>query len=314
MYRQNEIFRKLGGGTFDKLTAELSSDPAMLVWLDVSSNQRQSPNENFARELMERFTMGIGNYSQRDVKEAARAFTGWSLSYPQGAFQFDTWAHDFGEKTLLGQRGDLGAADVVRIVTHTAAAARWIPSRMWSFLAYPVEPNAPVVTELSQSFGADLNLTGLLRSILLHPNFASATAQQGLVKQPIEWVAGLMRGLNLHTKTFEKQGGAGYILDVLSNLGQIPFNPPTVGGWGNNQYWLSSASSLAQLNFAQTITQVADLSVVDEASGSSRVDALGSLLGIDSWSPKTNAILQHVRDDLDKLVPLALTAPESIAN
>src|SRR5487761_2621139 len=123
-----------------------------------------------------------------------------------------------------------------------------------------------------------------------------------------------MRSLKLHTKTLHKQGGAGYLLGVLSNLGQIPFNPPTVGGWGNNQYWLSSASSLAQLNFAQTITQVADLSVVDEASGTSRVDALGSLLGIDSWSPKTNAILQHVRDDMNKLVPLALTAPESIAN
>jgi uncharacterized protein (DUF1800 family) len=157
-------------------------------------------------------------------------------------------------------------------------------------------------------------MTGLLRSIFLHPNFVSLTAQQGLVKQPIEWVAGILRALNLHSKTFEKQGGDGYLLGVLTDLGQIPFNPPTVGGWGNNQYWLSSASSLAQLNFAQTVTQVADLSVVDEASGPSRVDALGSLLGIDSWSPKTNAILQHVRDDLTKLVPLALTAPETIAN
>ena len=314
MYHQNEIFRKLGGGAFDTLTAELTSDPAMLVWLDVSSNQRQSPNENFARELMERFTMGIGNYSQRDVKEAARAFTGWSLSYPKGVFEFDTYAHDFGEKTFLGHRGDLGGADVVRIVTHTAAASRWIPSRMWSFLAYPVGPGSPVVGELARSFSTDLNMTGLLRSILLHPNFSSPTARTGLVKQPIEWVAGLLRALNLHSKTFEKHGGAGYLLGVLSNLGQIPFNPPTVGGWGNNQYWLSSASSLAQLNFAQTITQVADLSVVDEASGTSRVDALGSLLGIDSWSPKTNAILQHVRDDLNKLVPLALTAPETLAN
>ena len=314
MHRQNEIFRKLGGGRFDELTAELTSDPAMLIWLDLSSNQRQSPNENFARELMERFTMGIGNFSQRDVKEAARAFTGWSLSYPRGTFEFSTWGHDFGEKTLLGHRGNLSGADVVRIVTHTPAAARWIPARMWSFLAYPIGPKYFVVDDLAPAFGKDLNMTGLLRSIFMHPEFISATSRQGLVKQPIEWVAGIMRSLKLHTKTFHKQGGAGYLLDVLSNLGQIPFNPPTVGGWGSNQYWLSSASSLTQLNFAETITQVADLSVVEEASGSSRVEALGSLLGIDSWSPRTNAILQHVRDDLNKLVPLALTAPETIAN
>src|SRR5487761_2263761 len=97
-----------------------------------------------------------------------------------------------------------------------------------------------------------------------------------------------MRSLKLHTKTLHKQGGAGYLLDVLSNLGQIPFNPPTVGGWGNNQFWLSSASSLAQLNFAQTVIQVADLSPIEEASGPSRVDALAELFGISNWSPRSN--------------------------
>lgn len=314
MYRQNEIFRKLGPGPFDQLTAALSIDPAMLVWLDLSSNQRHSPNENFARELMERFTMGIGHYSQRDVQEAARALTGWSLSYPGGRFEFDTWSHDFGEKTFLGHRGNLDGDDVVRIVTHSTAAARWVPSRMWSFLAYPVGTRDAVVTDLAPSFGADLNMTGLLRSTFTHPQFASTTARQGLVKQPIEWVAGIMRALDLRAKSFKKQGGADYLLSVLSNLGQIPFNPPTVGGWGNNQFWLSSASSLAQLNFAQTVTQVADLSAIEEASGSSRVDSLANLLSIDSWSTRTNAILQHVRDDINKLVPLALTAPENITN
>jgi uncharacterized protein (DUF1800 family) len=286
----------------------------MLTWLDLSSNQRQSPNENFGRELMERFTMGIGNYSQRDVREASRALTGWSLSYPGGRFQFNTWAHDFGEKTLLGYRGNLAGQDVIRIVTHTEASTRWIPARMWSFLAYPVSPNDPVVRDLAPGYASDLNMTSLLRAILMHPNFTSTGAQQGLVKQPIEWVAGIMRGLNLRTESFKKQGGASYLLWVLTNLGQIPFNPPTVGGWGTNQYWLSTAASLAQLNFVQTVTQVANLSVIEETAGTSRVATLGDMLGIQTWTPRTNALLQHVRDDFTQLVPLALTSPEIITN
>jgi uncharacterized protein (DUF1800 family) len=100
----------------------------------------------------------------------------------------------------------------------------------------------------------------------------------------------------------------------MNNLGQIPFNPPTVGGWGNNQFWLSSASSLAQLDFAQNIIEVADLSPVEEAAGADRVDALGELLAIDSWSPQSRAVLQRTRDNVPKLVALALTAPETISN
>jgi uncharacterized protein (DUF1800 family) len=314
MHTQNQIFRTKGGGAFDELTLALSLDPAMLTWLDLSSNQRQSPNENFGRELMERFTMGIGNYSQRDVREASRALTGWSLAYPSGRFQFNTWAHDFGEKTLLGHSGNLAGEDVVRIVTHTPASHRWIPARMWSFLAYPVKPGDPVVSDLAPGYASDLNMTNLLRSIFMHPNFTSAGAQAGLVKQPIEWVAGIMRGLNLRTESFKKQGGAGYLLWVLTNLGQIPFNPPTVGGWGTNEYWLSTAASLAQLNFVQTVTQVANLKPLEETEGGSRVAVLGEMLGIQNWTPRTNALLQHVRDDFTQLVPLALTSPENITN
>jgi uncharacterized protein (DUF1800 family) len=177
-----------------------------------------------------------------------------------------------------------------------------------------VKPNDPVVSDLAPGYASDLNMTNLLRSIFMHPNFTSVGAQQGLVKQPIEWVAGIMRGLNLRTESFHKQGGAGYLLWVLTNLGQIPFNPPTVGGWGNNRYWLSTAASLAQLNFVQTVTQVADLSPLEETAGASRVAMLGERLGIQNWTPRTNALLQHVRDDFTQLVPLALTSPENITN
>ena len=101
---------------------------------------------------------------------------------------------------------------------------------------------------------------------------------------------------------------------MLTNLGQIPFNPPTVGGWGTNEYWLSTAASLAQLNFVQTVTQVANLRPLEETEGALRVAVLGEMLGIQNWTPRTNALLQHVRDDFSQLVPLALTSPENITN
>jgi len=184
MHRQNQIFRTMGAGPFDELSLALSTDPSMISWLDLGSNQRLSPNENFARELMERFTMGIGHYSQRDVREAARALTGWSLSYPQGKFEFTTWAHDFGEKTLLGHRGNLSGEDVVRIVTHTDAAAHWVPARMWSFLSYPVGTHDPVVANLAPVFAAEPQHDNLLRAIFMHPNFASTAAAKDSSNSP----------------------------------------------------------------------------------------------------------------------------------
>jgi uncharacterized protein (DUF1800 family) len=313
MYRQNEIFRKLGPGSFDRLTMALAQDPAMLRWLDADSDPRFAPNENFARELMERFTMGVGNYTQSDIREAARAFTGWDIS-PTGTFTQHQYAHDFGEKTFLGRSGALSGEDVVRIVTSTPASARWVTARMWSFLAYPVGTHNPVVTSLAPAFHNDLNMTNLLRMIFMHPLFRSSATRTGLVKQPIEWVAGTMRALRLRSSSFHKAGGAGFLRWSLANLGQIPFDPPSVGGWGSNGYWLSTASSLAQLNFAQSVAAVANLDPIDNFAGGDRVDAVGAMLSVDSWSEHSRAALNRFRHDPQTLLTLALTAPEYVAN
>jgi uncharacterized protein (DUF1800 family) len=285
----------------------------MLIWLDADSNERGAPNENFARELMERFTMGVGNYTQGDVEESARAFTGWAVS-PGGGFIQNDWAHDFGYKSFLGVHGDLSGEDIVRIVTATPASARWVAARMWSFLAYPVTPDDPVVSDLVPVYGAEHNMTALLQAIFTHPAFLSPATRQGLVKQPIEWVATILRAFGLRSAHFDRLGGSGYLADVLSNLGQIPFNPPTVGGWGSNGYWLSTASSLAQLNFAQTVASVADLSGLEDAAGPDRLAVLAGMLGLDGWGPKSTAVLNRVRDQIPEFTALALTAPEVIAN
>ncbi len=314
MYHQNELFRTLGPGSYEDLTLALAKDPAMLIWLDTDTDVNSSPNENFARELMERFTMGVGTYSQSDVRESARAFTGWTYN-AVGEFVQNEWAHDFGNKSFMGYHGDLNGDDIVAIVTRTPESARWVSARMWSWLAYPVDVSDPVVTELAAGYSGDLNMTNLLRSIFLHPNFRSEPSVQGLVKQPIEWVAGIMRGLGLRTKSFKKLGGAGYLQWVLSNLGQIPFDPPTVGGWGSNLYWLSTASAVAQLDFAQSVAQIVDLTPIEEASGPDRIETIGNMLGVDAWSNTSIASLNRVRDEsAQELLGLALTAPEVLAN
>jgi len=314
MYRQNALFRTLGPGPFNVLTKAVSQDPAMLIWLDTGTDEKYHPNENFARELMERFTMGVGTYTEEDVRQSARAFTGWALDWNTGKFRIYEWDHDYGRKHFLGHVGDLSGDDVVEIVTHTPVSARWVTARLWSWLAYPVAPGDPVVAELVPAYSADLNIASLLRAMLNHPLFVAPVSRQGLVKQPIEWVAGTMRAFGLTSSSFRKEGRADYLHYVLSQLGQVPFDPPNVGGWGDNSYWLSTAASLAQLDFAMTVSQVADLSEIHRQPVALRAEALANLLSIDGWSNATLAALNHVRHLTPELVTLGLVSPEYLAN
>ncbi|HVB05855.1 MAG TPA: DUF1800 domain-containing protein [Acidimicrobiales bacterium] len=310
LYRQNTIFRALGAGSFDVLTTALSKDPAMLIWLDTVTDLAAHPNENFARELLERFTMGVGHYTEEDVKQLARCFTGWGVNYQSGAFVFNTAVHDFGVKTIFGRSGAYSGEDAITLVTKRAVSTRWVTARMWSWLAYPVGPHDPVVEELAPVYGEHLHLGTLLAAILAHPSFVSVTSTTGLVKQPVEWVVGTMRALHLNTSSF----APGYVANTLTKLGQQLFNPPTVGGWGNNGFWLSTSSSLTQLNFAQTAAGLADLSAVADEPVRGRFDLLARLLGVGRWTKETTTVLHQAGYEPATLMALALVAPETMTN
>jgi uncharacterized protein (DUF1800 family) len=305
MHRQNQLFRTLGAGSFEPLVQSVAKDASMLIWLDSNTNKVGHPNENFARELMELFTLGIGNYTEDDVKEAARCFTGWTLA-PTGAFALRPLQHDDGIKTVLGVAGRFGGEDVVRVLVRSPASSRWIVSRLWSHLAYPVEPNDAVVAELASGYAADLDVRKLLRSIFLHAQFGSEQARTGLVKQPVEYVVGALRALGT--------GSDPKTLDVLQQLGQVPFAPPSVGGWPQNAYWLSTAASLARLRFAIELANAADLREVAALPEPQRPDGVARLLSIASWSPPTEAVLRRAAGDPRQLVALALTSPEYVVN
>jgi uncharacterized protein (DUF1800 family) len=304
MYRQNELFRSLGAGDFAALTQAVAKDPAMMIWLDTTTDDKLHPNENFARECMELFTLGIGNYNEADVRDAARAFTGWVVNPATGAWALRARYHDTGTKTVLGQTGQWGGEDVVNILVNSPISHAWVAARLWSHFAYPIAPSDPVVADLTPAYGAGRDVRALLRAILVHPLFTSTTARTGLVKQPVEWTLGALRALGLPAKDPRLVG-------ALTALGQVPLRPPNVGGWPPNAYWLTTASSLARLQVATTAAAAADLSMVADAPPSQRVDATAHLLSVE-WSDTTAKALATAGGSPKELVALALVAPEFV--
>ena len=321
MYAQNQLFRKLGPGNFQQLVTAVAQDPAMLIWLDTGTDHKSSPNQNFARELMERFTMGAGHYSQEDVVQGARCFTGWQLDYTSGEFYINPYDHDNGVKTFLGHRGNFTGDDVVEIVTHNAASPGWVVSRIWSWLAYPASPKTPVVRELAKGYARNLDMTSLLEAMLMHPDFVSKEARNGLVKQPIEYVASCLRVLGLNTAALPD----GSLFWYMGQLGQVPFAPPSVGGWGQNEYWLTTTAASSYLQVAGMLASLADLTEIEDLKGkpSEQVAAVGKLLAVHTWSKQTYGALANLASAMktwggsgpaQQLVTLALVSPEFMLN
>jgi uncharacterized protein (DUF1800 family) len=321
MYAQNELFRTRGAGNFETLMQAVAEDPAMLIWLDTTTSHKAAPNQNFAREMMERFTMGVGTYTQDDVIEGARCFTGWELDYTTGRYFFNTYDHDNGIKKYLGRTGNLSGHDVISIATHTPASHTWVVSRLWSWLGAPASPSDGVVRELAQGYAKDLDIANLLRAMLLHPAFQWKSTINGLIKQPIEYVVGVLRTLGLSTAALPEGSLAYY----LGQLGQQPFAPPSVGGWGQNRFWLTTTASNTYIQFASQLAGLASLTDIENHNGNPRaqIAAVGELLDVAGWSRQTEGALDRLARDLEddggswpaqQLVTLALVSPEFMMN
>ena len=304
LYQQNELFRTMGMGPFEDLTQAVAKDPAMLLWLDAATDKKAHPNENFAREMMELFVLGIGNYTEDDVREAARAFTGWYVNPRTGAWAMAKAQHDDGQKTFLDQTGPWTGEQVIHIAVNAAPSAPFIVSRIWSHFATPVTPGDAVVGDLAPGFARDRDIAGLMRRMLLDERFVSAESRTGLVKQPVEWLVGALRALGL-------PANGPRLIAGLRLLGQVPFEPPNVGGWPQNEYWVTTASSLARLNLAAALANQADLASINAVSPSGRTDAVAHLLSV-AWSDETARGLDLASANPKELVTLALVAPEFV--
>jgi uncharacterized protein (DUF1800 family) len=249
MWRQNDIFRRLATGNWTMLLLEVGKDPAMLVWLDQAQSQRQHPNENFAREVMELFTLGEGHYTEHDITEAARALTGWSLDRINQEFLERPFAHDAGEKTFLGRTGNLTGEDVIAQIVAQPQAAKFITAKLWNYFAGQ-EPSAELNDALAENFRANGNNFKPFLDTLFHSEeFYAPDIVRNQVKSPVQWLVGSVRVLECELPPPLVSWG------MLRQLGQDLFAPPNVKGWDGGVTWITTNTLLERYNDAQSLVQ-----------------------------------------------------------
>lgn len=305
MVAQNEKLRDQGLGDFHTLAYTMLTDPAMLRWLDGQQNTAKAPNENLAREFMELFALGHGNgYTETDVRQGARALTGWVIR-SDGTAAFERKRHDPGIKTVLGVTGPLDAAGYCDAVLDRPEAPGYLVARMWQQFGSITPPSAAASARLVGAYGARRDLTAMVQAILLDPE-ATAPHTSG-VSTPVEWLIGAVRSLQVPMSD-DKQVMA--FASGLRRLGQLPFYPPSVGGWPAGQAWLSTAAAETRLALAQQLVHSADLDAVAGAGRRDRVDALGYQLGIGAWSDRSAAVLGRLAHDPRRMAAAALNTPE----
>jgi len=250
MARQNALLRRYALGNFAALLHAVAKDPAMLVYLDTARSRRGEPNENFAREVMELFTLGEGHYGERDVKEAARAYTGWSVDPASGDYRWRPFLHDDGEKTVLGRSGNFDGDAVLDILLAQPASAEFVTAKLWREFVSP-DPDPGEVRRIAAAFRASgYEIRVALRELLLSDAFWAAQSRASLVKSPVDLVVGTLRQFDVRYSD-----PLPFVL-LLRNLGQDLFAPPNVRGWPGGQAWINAQTLLARLQFLDRIFRV----------------------------------------------------------
>jgi len=249
MVEQIGLFHAQGLGNFRTLLLSVSKDPAMLVWLDNRYNVKAHPNENYAREVMELFALGLGNYSEDDVKSAARAFTGWTVDRALN-FTYRDSQHDAGQKTFLGVTGNFSGEQVIDIILQQPVHQRFICRKLLEYFVYS-DPEPELIEALAQTYalsGYDLGKT--VATILRSNVFFSSRAYRALPKSPLEFVIGTLRLMQVAQVPPDTLGW-------LRRMGQEPLAPPSVKGWDGGPAWISTATLLARFNYINRIVRAA---------------------------------------------------------
>lgn len=253
MYQQNETLRTHALGNFNSLTKDISRDPAMMRYLDLNRSEAKRPNENFARELMELFTLGEGvRYTEVDVREAARALTGYRMTPASGAFRYQPKAADLTEKTFLGQTGNWNGDDVIDIICQQRECAAFISRKIWVYLA-GTEPGPDLQARLTRRLlDEKYEIKPLLREILLSPEFSSPEVVRHQVKSPVQWLVQISQSLEA---PLPPPNACEF---MLRSMGQVLFAPPNVKGWAGGRAWINGSTYLLRCNLAGTIAGADD--------------------------------------------------------
>lgn len=279
MTTQIEMLRKFGEGSFEKLLIELSKNPAMIMWLDNQDNHKDNINENYGREILELFSMGVGNYTEKDIKECSRAFTGWTIEnmpynatkmrnntarpfgYIAWQFKFDENDHDFGEKEFLGEKGDFNGEDIVRIICKQKATAQFIARHIYHFYIKdelpvpqwphedPIDPNA-IEFIIESYFKHKYNIKEVLRDLFKSEYFKTEAIYNKRIKSPTEVVVNTVRlsgGLDINSQEVYKATGSSRL------MGQPLMDPTSVEGWQGGEEWINTGSVIERINFCSEI-------------------------------------------------------------
>ena len=248
MFRQNELLRQHALGNFGELVRGIARDPAMLLYLDSATNRKVHPNENFSREVMELFCLGVGNYSEQDIQQLARCFTGWEIQH--GEFKFNSYQHDYGNKNVLGKSGPFDGNEGLEIILQQPATAQFICAKLVQFFVAD-EPELPVeyIAPLAQRFrAAGLTVAPVLEAILTSRLFYSPASLGCKIRSPVELGVGLLRALDANANLVQLAGR-------LRDLGQMPFYPPNVKGWNGGRTWIDSSALLGRANMVREIVE-----------------------------------------------------------
>lgn len=246
MFSQNQLLRHHALGRFDKLVHEISRDPAMLIYLDSATNRKSHPNENYAREVMELFCLGEGNYTERDIRELARCFTGWQVKRRQ--FRFSGYQHDFDEKNIFGKTSKFTGEQAVQWVLDQPAAPRLVARKLIRFLICDEQPLPdrlidPIARQLRDN---NFHIGSAVQRILSSQLFFSRYSMAQKIRSPVELACGLLRTLEGTTNTLR-------LAEQLAEVGQSLFFPPNVKGWDGGRTWINSATLLGRANLVHEL-------------------------------------------------------------
>ncbi len=245
-YNQNQLFRTSALGNLRDLTWQISTDPAMLLYLDNATSDAQHANENYARELMELFTLGVDHYSEDDVRASARAWTGWTVVRRTGEARFVPGRHDDGSKTFLGQTGNWSGRDIVNIIYQQPDCASFWASTLLNFFVYN-GPEPQLVSAVAHLIRKnDYNLKPVMSTLLRSNLFFSERAYRALIKSPVEFVVGTYKTLGISPIDLRAQ-------QALNQMGQVLFYPPNVAGWPGGENWLTSQTMIVRQNFITSL-------------------------------------------------------------
>jgi uncharacterized protein (DUF1800 family) len=312
--QHNNTLRKHALGKFDDLLMAVSKDPAMLQFLNNQQNKKDSPNENFAREVLELFTLGRGHYTEEDIRNAARAFTGWAFNPATGTFVFRARQHDAGPKTFRGKTGNFSGEQILSMVLEDKQTARFITRKIWTYLVSHETTDEKILTSLSESFyKSDYNIEKLLSSIFSSDWFYEERFTGNRIKSPVDFLAGML------THTGGEFENPESLVFIQRALGQILFQPPNVGGWPTGKEWIDSSSLTFRLSLPSIMLKNAptDFEAKDDgdANNAANTAKANKLVFRVDWAPLVSRFMKGTAEESLALIEDYLLAkPTSNAN